>query len=799
MLELLCYAVTDLAYRASYPVPDLLASAPSASSPARPHFHEAHRILPTRPRTLADHRRLLLDVKGVRNAWLTRAEQRLFADTVAGTLMHEHSGKAGVIEVALGGLFDVWLDLDPGADEATLIAAVRRQLHRHRNLGDDFAKITRIGEQRFNLCAELELEPSADAVVVHAEVLCAVAEHLAPSVPRHGLEALLDRGVPTAEIFDGPLPEHGFILADELERAALRENVRLSDVIAVVMRVPGVVAITDIVLMPSGAVTPPEDRWVLPVPAGHAARLDPAASRLVSRKRGMLMPADHARVLAGVQARQAADAAAAVPDSRRELTLPQGRFRSPSRYDSVQNDFPRAYGLGPDGPPSDATPARAAQIRQLRGFLLFFDQLLADYLAQLAHVADLLSTNGPDTTRFHQVVDSFRDARATYGGEEAIQKAFAELDPVPEQLAERHTLLDHLLARFAEGFASYAAVLHSTIGLGAAELIAMKRAFLDDYPEQSAARGLGWDLGATDPAHLWDTDNVTGLERRVAQLLGMPNSRRRNLSDVRHDLYPEIDQTPEDEFRFRVRQGEQGKILLSSSTNYATREAAAAEMRVSIRLAQSPTSYQRLRSADGRFYFNIVDATGEVTARRIEYFATEALREAAITELIRHLHASYNEEGLYVVENILLRPRTATDPLLPICADTPDPVEADPYTYRVHVLLPAFGARFEQPAFRSYVEQTIRDECPVHVLPKICWLDREDMAAVETAWRAWILCSSGVEPDGRPQKLTALLAALATAKNVYPPATLSDCDGERPPFVLNRTALGTLDDPKDPL
>lgn len=799
MLELLCYAITDLSYRASQPIPDLLTLAPGTPTPPRPHFHTAGRILPTRPRTAADYRRLLIDLDGVRNAWLRPARQSLWADTVEGRLMREHSGEAGVIEVPLAGLFDVWLELDEGADEASTVAAARRQLHRHRNLGDDFERIGRIGEQRFNLCAELELEPTADTEKVHAEVLFAVAEHLSPRVPRHGLEALLERGVPADRIFDGPMLAGGFILAEDLTRADLPENVRLSDVIRVVMNVPGVVAITDIVLMPSGATTPPADRWVLPMPEGHSARLELSASRLVSKKRGMLVPADPARVMARVQARAAA-AARDLPSTMHDLPVPSGRFRDPGRHQSVQNDFPKVYGLGPDGLPSGATPARQVQVRQLQGFLLFFDQLLADYLAQLANVADLLSTGGPEaTTRFHQVVDSFRDARATYSDDAQldVQDLLDRLDPMPEQLAQRNDLLDHLLARFAEGFADYAAILHSTIGITAQDTVDMKRAFLDDYPEQSAARGLGPDLGETDPSRLWDTDNVSGLERRVARLLGMPNPNRRNLADIRYDLYPEIDLMPDDEYRFRVRRGEQGRILLSSSKNYVTREAAGAEMRTSIRLAQSPAHYNRLRTSDGRFYFNIVDATGEVTARRIEYFQTEELREAAIGDLIRHLRGAYSEEGCYVIENILLRPRLAGDPLLPICADPRDPAAIDPYSYRVHVVLPAFGHRFEQMPFRDYVEQTIRDECPAHVLPKICWLDHADMARVEKAYRDWVFLVTGVEPGEREQKLTALFTALANAKNTYPRANLSDCGSDRPPFVLDRTALGTLDDTQD--
>jgi hypothetical protein len=47
-LELLCYALTDLSYRAAFPVQDLLASETNNADGMQNHF-SARRILPNRP------------------------------------------------------------------------------------------------------------------------------------------------------------------------------------------------------------------------------------------------------------------------------------------------------------------------------------------------------------------------------------------------------------------------------------------------------------------------------------------------------------------------------------------------------------------------------------------------------------------------------------------------------------------------------------------------------------------------------------------------------------------------------
>src|SRR5258708_7786499 len=69
ILELLCYALTDLGYRASFPIQDLVASEGGAAEMTE-QFATARLLLPSRPLTALDYRKLLIDVDGVRNAWL---------------------------------------------------------------------------------------------------------------------------------------------------------------------------------------------------------------------------------------------------------------------------------------------------------------------------------------------------------------------------------------------------------------------------------------------------------------------------------------------------------------------------------------------------------------------------------------------------------------------------------------------------------------------------------------------------------------------------------------------------------
>jgi hypothetical protein len=67
ILEQLCYAITDLSYRLNFPIEDLLAPYPDKE---RKQFFTAKEILTVNPLTINDYRKLLIDIDGVKNAWL---------------------------------------------------------------------------------------------------------------------------------------------------------------------------------------------------------------------------------------------------------------------------------------------------------------------------------------------------------------------------------------------------------------------------------------------------------------------------------------------------------------------------------------------------------------------------------------------------------------------------------------------------------------------------------------------------------------------------------------------------------
>ena len=115
LMELLAYAITDIGYRASLPIADILA--PHPDDPDEKAFHTAREVLTCNPVTPHDFRKLLIDVDGVRNAWVIPTKidtPPIYLDCPAETLSYSATNDNGDANVSLPlrGLYNVMLELE---------------------------------------------------------------------------------------------------------------------------------------------------------------------------------------------------------------------------------------------------------------------------------------------------------------------------------------------------------------------------------------------------------------------------------------------------------------------------------------------------------------------------------------------------------------------------------------------------------------------------------------------------------------------------------------------------------------
>ncbi len=965
ILEVLCYAITELGYKTAFEIKDLLAEKYIHEEEDESHFLTARKILTSHPITILDFRKLLIDVPGVKNAWLKIAHKsspEIWLDCKKSELVYRSQipflpdGKPAVKaeKLNIGGFYNVRIELDnhmkfgdlnkfdfeislakirtsftiqvtlPACGfyfghifstahilgftitdvkqvaEKTFKASlaiklkgkilfqeikiqssikitnavtelvraelekqsdgclcwnykekliyslaiqylVDAKLQEYRNLCEDFFPAEIVSIEDIVVCADIQLEPAFDNEKVMAEILYQLEQFIAPPVNFYTYNELIKKGKRTESIFEGPAMEHGFIDEDELQKSEPRKAILVSDLINIIMDIEGVVAVKRLVLSSysNGNLLNNEEHWCLNVQPGLMPKLDLTNSKIVFFKENLPYFPNKSEVkeylneLYDLQRKQKL-----LKTDEFDLKVPEGTYRNVSEYFTIQNEFPLTYGVGDKGIPGVITNKRIAQAKQLKGYLLFFDQLLANYLAQLSNIQALFSINKKiDKTYFYKVLynlpaefsfnpgsksgsvlfndkqlpliyclvkdftdtldldsttaislDSYSSFKADwieYKKETGLEVSKSthyvkSIDSIVESeqvfLKRRNIFLDHLLARFGEQFSDY---LMLTYGLdkkqGQKELINDKIAFLEDYQVLSSERGRAFNYKNTN--EVWDTENVAGLKKRVYRILGIDDYTRHNLVCKNINELFLIFKDIKGEWRFHLKDNK-GKILLRSES-YKTKQNCQKGIQSVIKNGKNIRAYSFIKAKDNTYYFNIVARNGEIVAIS-QFYKTIKKRETIIQLLIELFNQKCDQEGFYVVEHLLLNPLVEGDKLMNVCiaADCQSCTgNKDPYSFRISILVPSWPKRFQSMEFRSFFEKTIRMEAPAHIHLRICWLNREDMKQFETKYKNWLIekAKSNISLNTYSQKLSDLLEAMNHIRSVYPQSNLFDC------------------------
>jgi uncharacterized protein YegP (UPF0339 family) len=580
MLELLCYAITDLGYRASYSIPEMMANDPQSSAPAELNFFTAKQILPVNPVSETDIRKIIMDVAGVKNAWLRQAqdyEQPVYVDRKSCTLTLDITQGSSVLPVS--GLYNVLVQFedDNGKKQQydDILAEVRKRLMQTRNLCEDYLSIMQVQYEDIALCSDIEVRQDADITKVQAKIYKILIDYFSPPVKFHTLQEMLDKGKSIDEIFEGPLLRSGFMDDDELEANDLRTTLHTSDLYNLILDIEEVVAIKMLKLIRyvDGEPTGAEEEWELQLGSFRAARLEKDRSKLMFYKGMLPFMANRARVEEELSQLEMLSDNFRKKGHENDLPIPSGDFREISDYSPVQNDFPEVYGIGPIGLSNDVSPQRKAQALQMKAYLLFYEQLLSGFLAQLANVKKLFSGNHSvdrvtvdqlrmkiqsmtqaqvaqlswsdfgilGRTYYNQQLGEIRDLQMLFADPSKYNEDLQRISETPEIFSDRRNhLLDHLLARFCEDMTDYSLTLFQMNGgvsqgklLAGLRQVHDKESLLRDYPKLSSERGKafnykpGDEFTADNPDDegLWDTANIAGLKHRVARLLGMSGDR----------------------------------------------------------------------------------------------------------------------------------------------------------------------------------------------------------------------------------------------------------------------------------
>ncbi|PJJ67459.1 hypothetical protein [Chryseobacterium geocarposphaerae] len=885
-LEVLSYAITDLGMRMNLNMEDILASE-DVNKDIHTQFLKATEILPSRPLNELDYRKLFIDISSVaghkrpiRNCWLVPKNETLYVDCKTGQIDFEPIGEKTQY-FNIKGLYDLYVDyaedidqVGTGCEKSNIKTQILDRYHANRSLCEDLAEIKEVETQKVAVCARIGLVNKADEELVHAKVIRTINNYLSPEVHFYSLKQMLEKGLTTDQIFEGPLLDNGFIDTEELKNSQLRREVRVSDIISEIMKIDGVKEIHEISIAGCDNVIKQTNDWLICIEKGRKPELCELSSFSYS-KGSLPLNINDKKVQDYLETLKREEEV--LRDNARlnkELALPQGTSYDIASYATILNEFPDTYGVGISGIIGNKTPEREALAKQLKGYLLFFDQILAGYFKHLEKVKEVLSINGGlKRTFFTQAlknIKGFDELVPNYpeNDDELTDSLYEELDNSVER---RNEVLDHLISRFAETFSDYTFLMKSLYGKSTDEIVlSNKEKFLSEYKSLSKDRGLGYNYILFADSDLWNTDNISGVQKRIARLLGIKNYQQRSLSQSPVSIIKTENSEGKASYTWKIKDAE-SNIILSSVNTYQIEYAATKNLNEAIYQTiqidqedlenalkkldeDDPDTIEKLKncqddyclignikirvSAGGNYYFEIVDDTVEknviATHKMTNPYSTLQELKDGIREIVRYFKYDFTEEGIFLVEHLLLKPTakdykivggigcmsieetfkvmydietedSATESVeyseafMSSCEEDCETDVFDPYSYRVSVVLPGFAYRFQDPDFRRYAETVIRQEIPAHVLAKICWVgDRlsekeaaqNDLAEFEVAFKKYLSDKSKNNTANLGNSIHDLLIALTNLNNIYRPGRLLDCAMEDDDDLDGKIILG---------
>ena len=758
ILEVLAFAIVDLAYRIDFPVEDIFAPNPDIPDQQdEEQFFSAEDILPCSPLTEWDFLKVILDVPGIKNANITISN--------------------GPNEIRGG--YKVFLELEDSirshnTSRSEVIEQVKRSLYSQRNLCEDFFDIQLMKPLTVRLQASFEINrylDHEDGERIVAQMLLNIQEFLSPSIRFYNISQLLEKGRSIDQIFTGPLLTQGFIDEEDLASLKKRNSIYIADLIKTATSDEAINRALSFEFFVEDQKFSSND-IILPLYIDKSLVFDIVNSNISLLYNEVPLVVDGEKVSFLIEEIQSRGALNKSYLQEEELFVVDGEYRDIHRYRSIQNDFPLLYNVGLEGCAPSESPDNHAKAKQLQAFLLFFDQIFANYFGQLSNIRNIMafyrqnwenpdSRMPSDVPRMESLIkDVTGDEQADGDVEFVTQRKYLDLkthvslaadelfeskvlrdyqlyvnkvfDNDLKLLQRQSRILNHLLAYFSERFLTNSLYIHARDEkMQLRRLNDKKSYFLRNYALLSRTRNLGVDM-----LNQYRSDStVSGFEHYLAMRLGIDNLKHKWL----HELFKtnvfiqrKSKQSDLDIFLEKDIYKEYPNIFIFSGP-YKNIHALA----ISYGIYED---YYRIVKQETDHY-KVLLYVDKAKEQAIELLTEEPMtgldQAERMVEDIMSFFFDFNEasEGFHLIEHIFLRTSNQLE----------DGAE-DPYSFIMTIVFPTWPSRFQQSTFKNFVEELILLECPAHIFVNVLWLDYHDMEEFELAYQTWLDLRNAPEP-----------------------------------------------------
>ncbi len=409
ILEYLCFSITDLAYRTTlFPIEDILTNEVKEIDSVKNSFFLRNKILTTSPVTITDLRHYIIDQltidyfmpadlgKSGNQKETFHVHNLWFKPLKANYSDHYVKSKYEVIIQMDSDFYDQVYDIKSNKknDKAGPIfkkaeLAVWNALNNCRNISESFEHVRILERQAIQFEGELKLRPDLQPEETLAAVYNVIVNYLNPHTIFHTESELVEAGMTIDRIYDGPFLDSGFITEEAEDKLTGGMIIDLSEIDKSISALPG---ITVNKLGASLDGTLQEPRFTLKEYTFPYIKIDKENEQIkVIYDHYKLSISKDLFDIYYNKLRETFSRKSLTNTRKKDVFEVRGNFREIEKYYSIQKYFPGIYRIGIDGIEAEATEVRKSQAKQLKGYLMFFEQLLANYLKQLANIDEIFA------------------------------------------------------------------------------------------------------------------------------------------------------------------------------------------------------------------------------------------------------------------------------------------------------------------------------------------------------------------------------------------------------------------------
>ncbi|QXF33834.1 hypothetical protein CE143_12290 [Photorhabdus luminescens] len=533
LLEACCYGASDLAYRHSLPLKDLLTPKQEEQTSRDGIFPKEfgpQQILTCGPITEEDYRRALLDLhsndkrdgyfffddvqlihepKNQRYTYWYNKQERQYS-----FIKKQHSSSSQ-LKLTLRGNY--WLYLLPSRETEKIqdnrIQAQKKLddfLRDNRNLGESISKIIWLEPIDLPLKIDIQLDDDVkDITDIFTKVYTAAEQMVVEKPRRYTTQAMREMGYSSEEIFNGPYLRHGWIpQLPSNEDYTKPKELNLSPLVNQLLRIKGIKKVTQFTLDKDNERISklPNDNWSWTIDQGFYPRLwgnDPLQSITSSNSPLTITAKGGVKIVVSKQDVKEKLIAEPLIETQPEL-LDWGKYRKVLDYYPVSNKLPACYGL----------QTNTQQQVQLHQFMLPFEQTLANHCADLALLPKLLAfKQRGNTVRGTQWPFKENTVAQNKNTHQNIKSHLinqmnneAEINNNDKNYTKELAMLDYLLQYFG---AQCATPLLSQNSNSQEDFLSTQREYLSQQP------GLAYQRNNIR------IDKVSALQKRIAARLGL--------------------------------------------------------------------------------------------------------------------------------------------------------------------------------------------------------------------------------------------------------------------------------------